>query len=88
MVLMGSYHDCYVVSTISLCLAASQRYGTIVSLHNLGVNCVSLQFGSFVSIYTSVGKVFHSKQFGGIFFVYPCNLEVRCIMVLMVQHIP
>ena len=59
-----SYHDCYVVSTISLCLTASQMYGTVVSLHNLGVNCVSLQFGSFMSIYTSVGKVVSLNNLG------------------------
>ena len=29
----------------------------IVSLHNSGLNCVSLQFGSFVSIYTSVVRL-------------------------------
>ena len=74
--------------TISLCFSArSQGYDMVpLSLYTIeGVNCVSLQFGSFMSIYTSVGKVVClSKQFGGIF-VYRCNLEVRCIMVLMVH---
>jgi hypothetical protein len=33
-----------------------------------GVNCVSLQFGSFMSIYTSVGKVVSLNNLG----VYLC----------------
>ena len=83
MVLMVSYHDWYVVSTISLCLTAKSE----VRYH-----CLSTQFGGELCLTTlwvlhvylhKCGKVVSLKQFGGIF-VYHCNLEVWCIMVLMV----
>ena len=57
--------------TISLCFSArSQGYDTVpLSLYTIeGVNCVSLQFGSFMSIYTSVGKVVSLNNLG----VYLC----------------
>jgi hypothetical protein len=58
MVLMLNYRTmiamCSTISTISLGLTAKSKVRYIVSLHNSGLNCVSLQFGSFVSIYTSV----------------------------------
>ena len=53
--------------TISLCFSArSQGYDTVpLSLYTIeGVNCVSLQFGSFMSIYTSVGKVVSLNNLG------------------------
>ena len=69
------YHECYVVSTILLCLTAKSkvRYhclstqfgGWIVSPYNLGPSCLS----------TQVRYGCLSKQFRGIF-VYHCNLEV------------
>ena len=45
--------------TISLCFSASRGYNTVpLSLYTIeGVNCVSLKFGSFMSIYTRVAKV-------------------------------
>ena len=73
--------------TISLCFSArSQGYDTVpLSLYTIeGVNCVSLQFGSFMSIYTSVGKVVSLNNLG----VYLCIAAIwryRCIMVLMVH---
>jgi len=37
-----------------------------LSLYTIeGVNCVSLQFGSFMSIYISVGKVVSLNNLGG-----------------------
>ena len=54
--------------TISLCFSArSQGYDRVpLSLYTIeGVNCVSLQFGSFMSIYTSVGKVVSLNNLGG-----------------------
>ena len=53
--------------TISLCFSASQWYDTApLSLYTIeGVNCVSLQFGSFMSIYTSVGTVVSLNNLGG-----------------------
>ena len=63
--------------TISLCFSArSQGYDTVpLSLYTIeGVNCVSLQFGSFMSIYTSVGKVVFLNNFGGYLFLSGCLL--------------
>ena len=55
--------------TISLCFSASQGHDTVpLSLYTIeieGVNRVSLQFGSFMSIYTSVGKVVSLNNLGG-----------------------
>jgi hypothetical protein len=53
--------------TIWLFFSASQVYDTVpLSLYTIeGVNCVSLQFGSFMSIYTSVGKFVFLNNLGG-----------------------
>jgi len=61
-----SYHDWYMSHNLTLFLC-SQWYDTApLSLYTTeGVNCVSLQFGSFMSIYTSVGKVVSLNNLGG-----------------------
>ncbi len=61
-----SYHDWYVSHNLTLFLA-SQGYDMVpFSLYTIeGVNCVSLLFGSFMSIYTSVGKVVSLNNLGG-----------------------
>ena len=78
---MVSCHDWYVSHNLALFLR-SQGYDTVpLSLYTIeGVNCVSLQFGSFMSIYTSVGKVVSLNNLGG----YLCIAAIwryRCIMV-------
>ena len=48
----GTYHDWYLQSRI-VSLQVRGRYRTL-SLYTIrGVNCVSLQFGSFMSIYNT-----------------------------------
>ena len=60
--MIGTYLQSRFVS-----LQKSQGYDTVpLSLYTIeGVNCVSLQFGSFMSIYTSVGKVVTLNNLGG-----------------------
>ena len=73
--------------TISLCFSArSQVYDTVPwSLYTVeGVNGVSHQFGSFMSIYTSVGKVVSLNNLG-VYLSIAAIWRYRCIMVLMVH---
>ncbi len=73
--------------TISLCFSASSQVYDMVplSLYTIeGVNCVSQQFGSFMSIYTSVGKVVSLHNLGG-YLSITAIWRYRCIMVLMVH---